>query len=551
MDPPQLSILPPLDVIIDRLRSNLPPPPELVTGYEATKAQAARALRRLQRDATSGSVIDLEPAEYHYAAYCALFAPIRRLPVEVLGEIFGHCARMAPPAVYGQQVDWSRIEKRTLRTLEGVCLRWSEIVRDSMSFWREIEMDGRAFRFLNSAQDQRACTLFAASLERARNVSLDVRLQWVHRNALPLIKPVLARCERLHIATIQTSQELTEFARCTKHNLPRLTFLRFVANDTAVESAEQLSWMDSEGAPRLRELSVSSSLMGYVPVDEMEELRTLECTAHLPGVPAAVAAAARIPAHIAYRFLFYPTNFDPRPGHHLTVADLTVHPTASDIHSLTLGVGNLHRPHAPQQATGVLQKTLAALTLPALQTLRFEKSDSSDAADTPLPVFWSGIHDAFLALAERSSFASDLLVLDLLGVNIPIRDLEECLLLLKVLEKLRVADIPSAHVAPLITGRLLWVRTDPLVPRLHFLTLHTTLAFDNLHLSEFVKSRAELLNSDSTDPNPSAFELHVRVLRGYWDYQAFRRWKAFRTAADVVALTESGKLRFSWTSLAE
>ncbi|KAF7317599.1 F-box domain-containing protein [Mycena kentingensis (nom. inval.)] len=533
-----LTVLPQLDQI-----SNGTPPLGFVASRESTTQDATEVLQTLY--ISGGAPGELKTANYHYRPYLALFAPIRTLPREVLSEIFAWAAPMSPPTAYGSKVDWARVEKRALRRLASVCSVWHQLIRSFPTLWREIEVDGRTFLGRGSASDRRSRRYFSTSVQLAREVQLDVRVQRANKSALEVVRPSLARCKHLHIATIQAPQDLAYFSSLAG-DLPFLTSLRFATGDAATRNAapDVLAWM--EKAPELRDLSVASTLIGYVPFQGMHKLRNLTTSTHLEWVPAAVVPLATMPSCVAYTILFYPTLTPPEAG--MGAESISIPPTISQVTALTIGVGNLHNEHTWEQARVVLQKILDALTLPSLQSLRFEKSESNNPALKPLPIPWPHTH--FLNLYARSSFATHLTSLDLLGLDrdITIPQLEACLQILPALERLAIADPADANHRPLISSWLLSLlaRTPLLVPALRALTLHTRLDFHDAILAKLVLSRS----CAATQNGP--FACHLRVLRGYWYREGMNvglRRESFLQRAEVVALLGEGRLGFSWLSL--
>src|ERR1700761_9225699 len=90
---------------------------------EVAKLAAHRA--RLQRD---------------YDVYCSLSAPVRRLPSEILEEIFAYpdITRVYPSYFANYLKD---LAQASLRTLSQVCARWRAIVMGTPALWSTITVN--------------------------------------------------------------------------------------------------------------------------------------------------------------------------------------------------------------------------------------------------------------------------------------------------------------------------------------------------------------------------------------------------------------------------
>ncbi|KAJ6546174.1 hypothetical protein DFH09DRAFT_927410, partial [Mycena vulgaris] len=75
----------------------------------------------------------------HYNDFKGLLAPIRRLPSELLGDIFGLCWHFAPVAEESASLVMERVAKAPLLALSQVCARWHDIALGTPALWGRIE----------------------------------------------------------------------------------------------------------------------------------------------------------------------------------------------------------------------------------------------------------------------------------------------------------------------------------------------------------------------------------------------------------------------------
>ncbi|KAJ6542869.1 hypothetical protein B0H19DRAFT_885237, partial [Mycena capillaripes] len=71
---------------------------------------------------------DYDALKQHYSDVHSLLAPIRRLPSEILVQIFEECE--GPP-----QNQMAHLAQKPLLVVSQVCARWHEIVLGTPTFW--------------------------------------------------------------------------------------------------------------------------------------------------------------------------------------------------------------------------------------------------------------------------------------------------------------------------------------------------------------------------------------------------------------------------------
>jgi hypothetical protein len=78
----------------------------------------------------------------HYAAGCgSLFAPIRRVPNELLVEIFAMASQPSRISEGTPQEEPCRLAKQDLLHLSQVCSHWNHVVMNTPMLWSNIVVD--------------------------------------------------------------------------------------------------------------------------------------------------------------------------------------------------------------------------------------------------------------------------------------------------------------------------------------------------------------------------------------------------------------------------
>ncbi|KAJ6498193.1 hypothetical protein DFH09DRAFT_877721, partial [Mycena vulgaris] len=115
----------------------------------------------------------------YYEDVRSLFAPIRRLPSEILTQIFEESeGPVQDPDAVGPvldsnslESDMARLARQPLLTLSQVCTRWHEIVLGTPSFWDTIELYSMNF-WCTERHVKRGLALLKLALDRGRNTPL-------------------------------------------------------------------------------------------------------------------------------------------------------------------------------------------------------------------------------------------------------------------------------------------------------------------------------------------------------------------------------------------
>ncbi|KAF7317584.1 F-box domain-containing protein [Mycena kentingensis (nom. inval.)] len=483
--------------------------------------------RLLQFHRTNASPVDgvfrshseVQTFQRNIEVFCALYAPIRRIPTEILLEIFEYIACSLDRAGAKDAFHRARVEHASVRDLARVCSLWRRLVFDSPTLW--VRVDSEAIsetsmeRSLGSSATEKLVD-FALRQATKHAPILDVRLQHTRKTSFTLLereihrddgtKPtVMDQCKHLHIGTLFKSDDLKDLSAVAKARVSSLETLRLMVSTFAVragpESLEDpLDWM--RGAHRLRSVAVSCIIVDRVPFHSLHALRELTCTVYFDSVAKSIEMLAILPPIVHCRLIFYPLkDLDPAEFGD----DFQALPTTSAIERLSIGAGNQHKDKAPEMTDWFLQGVITRLTLPSVHTLSFVKAASGDGSP-PLPLPWP--HEHFLKLAD-SSLDSHLRTLDLRGVIVWPDEVYQCLHALPNLASLCVADHEQYTLVTngLWTVVMLTGEDDDVALDLRTLTVHTRLEFDDTAFSDFLVSRTN---------DKLGFECHVGVLPGHW-----------------------------------
>ncbi|KAJ7137379.1 hypothetical protein C8R43DRAFT_1020082 [Mycena crocata] len=434
-----------------------------------------------------GLVARREELQNHYDNCCLRDAPVRRLPSEILVEIFAlHSAAYFLDEIFDESA-FERLAQLPLLIVSQVCARWHAIAIGTPSLWTNISLLG--FLWATPTSTEKAITLLQSALERGGNYALNVTLIADLDSDLGMPESAFtlfaAHSQRWRAADFNCP--LTDIQRFSALSLPQLETLRI---DSFGDLGPDMD-VSFESVPRLRSLSIgdTDSPQTFTPQfdrlsDIAYEMLRADDIAHVISFLPDFSRRQHFRLHI---------DLDPENLYESTYdrVVLRISPTSSDISILTIEIdGQFNREHCRQ----VLAQITSKLTLPHLHTLAFHSVEHRR-----FPLFWS--QSRFLGLATRSSFHLHLRMLSLSDLCITESQLLECLALLPVLERLGIAD--HARIGGcgkdlvLLTDSLLHALTasnseysgTALVPHLTHLHLRTRLQFSDATYLAFVRVR--------------------------------------------------------------
>ncbi|KAJ7478362.1 hypothetical protein FB451DRAFT_1086944 [Mycena latifolia] len=474
------------DFIRELIRSHRQLPPQQLSSIVASLSdELARYdanIANLQ-DQLTRLISERAALKAQYDACRTVLAPIRRLPAEILGEIF---ALTSAATFEGYDTDESgsyemdRLAQTPLRTLSQVCARWHTIVMGTSSFWGKIHLDG--LFWVTPALTGVAMRLLQAALDRGRDFPLTVviintTLLPAHPPALELLAQHSERWQTVHLACpFADLQHLSG----VRGKLPRLETL-----EIAVPGTESEPVVLFDDAPGLRNIAISGDI-AKVAVPSPEQLhsigyRVLAST----DIAIIVSSMSSLSQAHAFQIEFFLDDWTGDRSHNI---QLDIAATSSDISRLSIELlGQFHRRHCQQ----ALSQIFTGLTLPHLQTLEFTSSEYPR-----FPFEWP--HASFLALAERSAFRTHLHVLSLYDVYITDTQLLQCLAALPALERLEISDHHRVAgrgtnyvlISDTLLRALAWTPEPAcLIPRLNDLRICSRLEFDGSIYLALVLSR--------------------------------------------------------------
>ncbi|KAJ7062678.1 hypothetical protein C8F01DRAFT_1230303 [Mycena amicta] len=492
-DGPQRSSLLPF------LRSNVLPPELSSNVYRSTLATDAHRLELYNRriaafEADLGALKrERDALEKEVLARRSVFAPIRRLPPELLSEVFELCAPPAPvrrqgvPEQGSPEVEVERLRKPHLLTLAQVSCHWRRIAMGTPKLWSNIAVETAMWPRC-SLPPESLLELVRAALIRSAGHPLCIRVitEQDDPNAPPVFGLLVQNAHRWREADIRIDRAAVHLLEPVRGKLPLLEKLGLHTR------GEQLS-MFSE-APRLKEMifwgySTCRLDIPWANVDvfracggPMETRTSLSFMSFLPEGSSA--------------YFYINAQRMPPPG-----VDLP-HIT-SVVRRFGVDIGCCFDPDVGMHA---VERLWDSLTFKNLYHLHLKARRTH-----PAPL-WH--HPSFLALIHRSGFATGLVSLTL-RTQITEPQLLDVLAPLGALEKLDLTDIILHDRRVVITDALLRRltfmpkrRETHILPSLQRLYLRSLLGFSEAVFISFVRSRTPSVStsedSDSEDDEAEA-----------------------------------------------
>ncbi|KAJ7123990.1 hypothetical protein C8R43DRAFT_958890 [Mycena crocata] len=435
-----------------------------------------------------------------YAARCrSLFAPIRRLPTEILAEIFALCSPR-PERQYDSgrdSMDWAetleRVAQSHLLELSQVCSSWYNTVMGVPSLWSTIEADFTTLDYWYPEHHETFMRLLKLSVERSAGCPLTVSVHADASWAGPGLALLADHSNRWRSTDFFLRESMFEHLSSAKGDLPLLQRLHLGGMGLSRLSVFEI-------VPTLTRVAFGDleEITSAIPWNQLESVSVNngELTTDALGIMRPLSQRCSV----SFRNLWFTHRALERP---------VFAPVHSDLRALNLAICDVRDPEHRRQTLGDI---FASLTLPFLVDLCVQSS----MASITLPMFWPSAQIAAFFL--RSSCGVTLTRLYIYNMVITSDELVACLLLLPALTHLCVEDVPSwAPNTPdhiLITDGLLrqltGTSTTPLIPNLTFFEFSSLLAFDDHVLLDFVLSRVEH-GRDEDGPFTMSIVWHTRT----------------------------------------
>ncbi|KAJ7121839.1 hypothetical protein C8R43DRAFT_1150658 [Mycena crocata] len=442
-------------------------------------------------------------------------ACIRCLPPEILVDIFAMTLNDSlfldeEPTSFIAQLQ--NLGHAQLLTLAQVCQQWRALALEFPTLWSTIQI--RSVLWTRPDRKELVTNLLTSTLERSGSSTLRILIANHAGEPYPpsTIRLLWEHSERWgSFVFVGAPPSLPDFS-VLRGKFSQLQHLHLTALDIpgTVFDAFQV-------APNLKTLAVEIGTQNIdafcrLPLEQLEDLIILECSARTPLFVAAVHRLSKFAA-LTISILFMPSP-------HEEIKQSTV-PVISNIGFLCVwGEGD-----TPATTQSAFQNVIDNLSLPHLAALCLFSVDHKSVA-------WP--HTCFLSLASRSVFATHLLTLNIQAFRISEAELLQVLATLPRLMHLFIADhepdvVPgdgtvtdTQHAAStaLITTSLLTAlvcrpdsasasassssasssssvpgahRKTDLVPLLNTLVCNSVLEFDDWALLVFLLSRADAM----------------------------------------------------------
>ncbi|KAJ7189075.1 hypothetical protein C8R46DRAFT_34590 [Mycena filopes] len=394
----------------------------------------------------------------------SVVAPVRRLPNELLAEIFDMCAPEGQEVVSAttpnQEV--KRVTKRYLLQFAEVCSHWHSVALGTPNLWSLIVLNTAMWR--DSGQSLKTLlNVLTSSLQRGGECALTLQVAVRHRDDEHSILRLLSEHSRRwsRVSLWIDPQSFPHLSRA-KGALDRLGFLQLVSRTPRgeIHTASNIFQI----APRLSEVWLAA-WRAPLPILPWNQLSFASLGLYAGWAPESMQILRLLPKS-ATLSIRTSTLSTPQP------------PILSNIGKLTVELVTAAR---SRPILGVL---FQSLTLPRLGVFCLVRSGF-------FPRWEQG---PFLDFASRSSLQTTLTSLRIDVVIITTHELLECLAALPSLEELFIADCDDDSDPALLSDHLLHMLTDGsddtcLVPSLSFLQFTSRFTFDNNLFWDFIASR--------------------------------------------------------------
>ncbi|KAJ7620939.1 hypothetical protein FB45DRAFT_927946 [Roridomyces roridus] len=182
--------------------------------------------------------------------HSAILAPIRRVPIDVLSEIFS----------------WTSFTRRVRGTerdsppwiLGHICQSWRSLVLSSPLLWRSIEI----------IPDVHPMSMLQSQLLRSAHIPLDITLRWEgNAHEMALLSLLVTHCLRwraLHVKVASKNTKILMRLRDIYGRVPQLTRFTFEDTTNIYSVDHEVSFLSQ--APSLREvIFTDSTFLGLAP----------------------------------------------------------------------------------------------------------------------------------------------------------------------------------------------------------------------------------------------------------------------------------------------
>ncbi|KAJ6606218.1 hypothetical protein DFH09DRAFT_1353414 [Mycena vulgaris] len=457
--------------IRESLRSNSPPPNHLPSTMSTLSQEIACYEVEISRLRAQLKTVEADHATLlaQYSDCRGLLAPIRRLPSEILVEIFAAFCATSHTDAQTYSAALSRLAQAPLLALSQVCARWHALVMGTPKLWATIGLNSVLWR--DPASTENMMTLLRAAIQRGNKCLLDiVIIDRTSERHVPGLELLAEQSERWRSAKFVCAAPDLQHLSIVKGRVPYLESL-------GVWGGSPLDIFDD--APSLTHVALGctpTAVMRLVNLP-LGQLRTFRCSefvglGELMGV--GVSPAMTLMPQLSRKFTLLLRLLDSAAGFKESTL---MPPITSDIDTFLIHVED---GFSANNVGLSVSKTMEGLTLPALRELELS-SEEYPYLLLPWP------HTQFLALCARSSFHTHFRSLQIYHSVLTEAELLECLSSLPLLEELAISDhqlLPNGGADQLLVTDTLLTRLtltpdDPLVPHLQLFDCASLLKFDD------------------------------------------------------------------------
>jgi hypothetical protein len=481
--------------------------------------------------------------EWHLESAKSLLSPIRRLPVEIVAEIFSHYCDQTT-LVYEQVMDryegsgYYMIPQLKMSVpaarLGQVCWAWRSIAQSTPSLWATISLSLRdELAIFEGNLSQRLMSALYHVLKSSANHALDVSIFSVdfEETLHPAVTLLVAECRRWLRADLHFSNPETFCdgrLEALRENLPLLQILGLRSDDYTEDKSHIFSV-----APCLHDIHIKTLMPKYIALP-WEQLRS--ATVQEPR-PEALSSILKMTPHLrSFRMVSI-----------MRARNITPVPIVSDIAQLSV--------HNELQSLSGVSEILTYLTLPHLSKLQL--SQTIMPCPTTLP-------DIFLSRSTMMCFFSNFsrTLSSLVLKNIRVMDVD-LIAVLAPLIHLEALEICDHQTPPTLTAHVIYCLFGPqkgnfyrsILPALDRLNIDLAISLQ-LPLELTFSLLACLATSRST--SPSAQFQHVKMtskLRNAFfairdvkcPHAVLETWESLRIGGlNVTIVDSSGVVDFSF-----
>jgi len=269
------------------LRSNEPPTDEEITALKQALKVAEARLKEVRTLASPGFRYHSQPLAEFIRLHKMVLSPARRLPPELLGEIFVQCldksnnlSKTTPPYV-----------------LSKVCQRWRKVALSLPDLWRHLPPLVSSASVNLRVRQRMACV--EAHLERSGNAGLTF---YFCKSTTPevddcILEALFRHSRRWERISLKISEEVCAHFSRVKGRLPSLSSLML-----DIERHSNLHVDMFENAPNLREVQLETrNWSGPVELPWSQLIKYTETDYESKHLAEAISCASRL-THLDFRF---------------------------------------------------------------------------------------------------------------------------------------------------------------------------------------------------------------------------------------------------------